>query len=196
MDYIYGKLQDAVREVRYYGKDSLTTVVSINQCDNTIQVDVKALSPSILKPQVGIEYGNYLLQATVSPIYINGIATPKVDYAWVTTEEAYANINSAISEMNANILKLQSDLIAESNRVNSMINTLNTNLEQELGQLNQNLVDAINTINGGIATEIAERQQADEQLQTNIDNVRTEITNIATNPNLIATPEEIEGIFQ
>ena len=168
MDYIYGKLQDAVREVRYYGKDSLTTVVSINQCDNTIQVDVKALSPSILKPQVGIDYGDYLLQATVSPIYINGVATSKVDYAWVTTEEAYANINSAISEMNANIIKLQSDLIAESNRVNSMINALNTNLEQELGQLNQNLVDAINTINGGIATEIAERQQADEQLQNTL----------------------------
>ena len=193
MDYIYGKLQDAVREVRYYGKDSLTTVVSINQCDNTIQVDVKALSPSILKPQVGIEYGDYLLQATVSPIYINGVATSKVDYAWVTTEEAYANINSAISEMNT---KLQSDLIAESNRVNSMINALNTNLEQELGQLNQNLVDAINTINGGIETEIAERKQSDEQLQTNIDNVKTEITNIATNPDLIASPTQIKGLFQ
>ena len=193
MNYIYGKLQDTVREVKYYGKDSLTTVVNINQCDNTVQVDVKQLSPSILKPQVGTEFGDYILQATVSQGYINGILTPIVNYAWVTTEQAYANINSAISEMNT---KLQSDLTAESNRVNSMINALNTNLEQQLVQLNQNIVDAINTINGGIETEIAERKQSDEQLQTSIDNVKTEITNIATNPNLIASTEEIAEIFQ
>jgi hypothetical protein len=48
-----------------------------------------------------------------------------------------------------------SDFGEETNKAIGMLNTA-------IGEVNKNLVDAVNTINGGIATEIKERKEADE----------------------------------
>lgn len=57
MDYMYGQLYKQIKEIEYKGRNSETTVVTVDQKTKTIRVDVKILSPEqLLKDE-----GNYVL---------------------------------------------------------------------------------------------------------------------------------------
>lgn len=72
-----------------------------------------------------------------------------------TEDEKLQGEIDKLEEKTDNTNKVLSDFANETNKAIGMLN-------DSIGKVNSNLVDAINTINGGIATEIKERKEADK----------------------------------
>ena len=68
MDYIYSYLNDDVASREMHGSETNTAVVTVNAATNTISVDVKPISPSMLNVTKPTETGRYILQETISAI--------------------------------------------------------------------------------------------------------------------------------
>lgn len=169
MDYIYGKLQESVQKVQYEGITTKTAAVLIDQEKMTITVNVLDLSPDILNVKVPTSVDDsYILLGTV----FKGA----VSYKWVSTQELESTIRDLIEKTNSLQEQLDKEISdreqaveSESNRVNNMISQLNENISSMIEQINKNMADGFNTINGGIQTEREVREQADRQLQENLD---------------------------
>ena len=59
MDYIYSYLNDDVASREMHGSETNTAVVTVNAATNTISVDVKPISPSMLNVKKPTETGKY-----------------------------------------------------------------------------------------------------------------------------------------
>lgn len=81
MDYMYGQLYKQIKEIEYKGRNSETTIVTVDQKTKTIRVDVKILSPE----QLPKDEGNYVLLVEIDE---NGKHTLK----WVSTQSTLDRI--------------------------------------------------------------------------------------------------------
>lgn len=91
MDYLYGNLKAAIEKVRYTGVETDTAVVTVDQDENTISVDVKKLSPAMLTPKIGSEDNSSVLLATVK----DGIVT----YTWTDVDTVLQTISDKVTEL-------------------------------------------------------------------------------------------------
>lgn len=192
MDYFYSKLNESVKKVEYQGATTDTAIVTVdNQC-NLISVDVRSLSPDMLKVPQPTSSGLYVLQER---IHSDGTKS----YSWVTVEELTSDVVDKINEVaykasqtaenvykkidtergarEAADAKLQDNLDKESARVDSMVNTINNNVRQSIDTLNQYITTGFNTINGAIEAERQYRASADENLKNEIDTLQDNMEN-------------------
>ena len=176
MNYIYGELQKAVEKVTYEGLDSKTAAVVVDNEKNTIQVNIIDVPAELLNPNVDVlgPSGRYILLATLN---LNAVT-----YKWVTIEDFMKELES---EKEAIYTRIDN----EATRTDNMIKQVNDNVSLVVNQINKNMADGFNTINGGIQTEreireqadvneANERIEADNTLQQNIDAEATERKNV------------------
>ena len=163
MDYIYGELCKAVEKVTYEGLDSKTAAVVVDNEKNTIQVSILDVPAELLTPNVDVlgPSGRYILLATLN---LN-----TVTYKWITIEDFLAKL-----ELDKETIYTRID--NEAIRTDNMIKQVNDNVSLVVNQINKNMADGFNTINGGIATEIEERKQADSTLSDDIEKETTRAT--------------------
>ena len=188
MDYFYSKLNESVKKVEYQGATTDTAIVTVdNQC-NLISVDVRSLSPDILKVPQPIDDGLYVLQEKINTdgtksyrwISVEDLTADVVDKinevaynASQTAESIYREIDNEKSAREAADAKLQDNLDKESARVDSMVNTINNNVRQSINTLNQ----YITTVNEAIEAERQYRASADESLKNEIDTLQDNMEN-------------------
>ena len=186
MDYIYSYLNDDVASREMHGSETNTAVVTVNAATNTISVDVKPISPSMLNVAKPTESGSYILQETIS-------ALGEVSYSWATLEDYNQEVTQAIANLTqqleqekqeriesvqteANVRELadahlqseieqeaqerEKSVKEEAQRTNSMINQLNDNVQSGFNTINNVLTTSINNINNAILNEstISEEQ--------------------------------------
>ena len=186
MDYIYSCLNDDVASREMHGSETNTAVVTVNAATNTISVDVKPISPSMLNVTKPTEPGSYILQETISEI-------GEVSYSWATLEEYNQEVTQAIANLTqqleqekqeriesvqaeANTRELSdtqlrteftSEIAEEAQRTDSMINQLNNNVQEGFNTINNVLTTSINSINNAILNEstIREKQYQDTEFR-------------------------------
>ena len=186
MDYIYSCLNDDVASREMHGSETNTAVVTVNAATNTISVDVKPISPSMLNVTKPTESGSYILQETIS-------ALGEVSYSWATLEEYNQEVTQAIANLTqqleqekqeriesvqaeANTRELSdtqlrteftSEIAEEAQRTDSMINQLNNNVQEGFNTINNVLTTSINSINNAILNEstIREKQYQDTKFR-------------------------------
>lgn len=186
MDYIYSCLNDDVASREMHGSETNTAVVTVNAATNTISVDVKPISPSMLNVTKPTEPGSYILQETISEI-------GEVSYSWATLEEYNQEVTQAIANLTqqleqekqeriesvqaeANTRELSdtqlrteftSEIAEEAQRTDSMINQLNNNVQEGFNTINNVLTTSINSINSAILNEstIREKQYQDTEFR-------------------------------
>lgn len=143
MDYIYSKLNNALVDINRIDE------ITLNKCEKE----------GI--PLESLKVGDYYLKVTV-------VDSDRVSYCDLSDLTSDNNI------LNEKIEKEIADRIiavkSEEERTNNMIDQLNQNVHSQLTQLNQILIDSINTINGGIEEERKIRAEADATLQSNLNN--------------------------
>ena len=189
MDYIYSYLNDDVASREMHGSETNTAVVTVNAATNTISVDVKPISPSMLNVAKPTESGSYILQETIS-------ALGEVSYSWATLEDYNQEVTQAIADLTqqleqekqeriesvqteANVRELadiqlrteftselaqekqerEQDINEEAQRTNSMINQLNDNVQSGFNIINDVLTTSINNINNAILNESTIREE-------------------------------------
>ena len=159
-NYFYGKLSNSVEKVEYNGATTSTAVVTINNTNNTISVDVKPLSPDILNIKKPSEQGNYILQETIDE-------KGNTSYAWVLKETFTGTIQTVLDEeiarakeaeaaiaggVNQEIAdrknaddKLKSEIDITNGRIDELstkydnLSTRQDNLNQDIGNVEANL---------------------------------------------------------
>ena len=189
MDYIYSYLNDDVASREMHGSETNTAVVTVNAATNTISVDVKPISPSMLNITKPTESGSYILQETISEI-------GEVSYSWATLEDYNQEVTQAIANLTQQLEQEKQERIdsvqAEANtreladtqlrteftyeiaqekqereqavseeaqRTNSMINQLNDNVQFGFNTINNVLTTSINNINNAILNESTIREE-------------------------------------
>ena len=189
MDYIYSYLNDDVASREMHGSETNTAVVTVNAATNTISVDVKPISPSMLNITKPTESGSYILQETISEI-------GEVSYSWATLEDYNQEVTQAIANLTQQLEQEKQERIesvqAEANtreladtqlrteftselaqeaqereqavseeaqRTNSMINQLNDNVQSGFNTINDVLTTSINNINNAILNESTIREE-------------------------------------
>lgn len=189
MDYIYSYLNDDVASREMHGSETNTAVVTVNAATNTISVDVKPISPSMLNVTKPTESGSYILQETISEI-------GEVSYSWATLEEYNQEVTHAIANLTQQLEQEKQERIEsvqdeantreladtqlrteftseiaqekqereqavseEAQRTNSMINQLNDNVQSGFNTINNVLTTSINNINNAILNESTIREE-------------------------------------
>lgn len=189
MDYIYSCLNDDVASREMHGSETNTAVVTVNAATNTISVDVKPISPSMLNVTKPTETGSYILQETIS-------ATGEVSYSWETLEDYNQEVTQAIANLTQQLeqekqeriesvqaeantreladTQLRTELTSEiaqerqereqavseeAQRTDSMINQLNDNVQSGFNTINDVLTTSINNINNAILNESTIREE-------------------------------------
>lgn len=142
MDFIYSRLNN--------------NLVDINRIESITLLKCEKKN----NPIEGLEIGDYYLKVTV-------VDSDQVSYCDLSdlTDDNKILTDKLNKEIADRILAVKS----EEERTNNMINQLNQNVHSQLIQLNQILIDSINTINGGIEEERKVREEADTNLQSNLD---------------------------
>lgn len=115
MDYMYGQLYKQIKEIEYKGRNSETTIVTVDQKTKTIRVDVKILSPE----QLPKAEGNYVLLVEIDE---NGKHTLK----WVSTQSTL----DRIKELEDKTYKLTYNKDTDTSTFDSNI-TINNDLNVE-----------------------------------------------------------------
>lgn len=182
MDYIYSYLNDDVASREMHGSETNTAVVTVNATTNTISVDVKPISPSMLNVAKPTESGSYILQETIS-------ALGEVSYSWATLEDYNQEVTQAIANLTQQLEQEKRERIesvqAEANtreladtqlrteftseitqavseeaqRTDSMIKQLNGNVQEGFNTINDVLTTSINNINNAILNESTVREE-------------------------------------
>ena len=88
MDYLYGNLLESVQDINYYGSDSETAKVTVDNKTRQIAVDVKNLPHDMLSIKTPEKNGRYILRGTV----VDGVIT----YEWID-ESKYFSTNPVAS---------------------------------------------------------------------------------------------------
>lgn len=82
MDYLYGNLIESVNDINYYGSDSKTAKVTVDNSTRKISVDVKDLPHDILNIETPANNGRYILRGTV----VDG----NITYEWIDESKYYS----------------------------------------------------------------------------------------------------------
>lgn len=167
-NYFYGKLSNSVEKVEYNGATTSTTVVTVDNTNNTILVDVKPLSPDILNIKKPSEQGNYILQETIDK---NG----NTSYAWALKEtftetiqtaldeeitrakEAEAAIAGGVNQEIADRKIADDELKSEIDTTNGRIDELSTKYDN-LSARQDNLNQDIGSVEANLAQEVKDRE--------------------------------------
>lgn len=205
MDYIYSYLNDDVASREMHGSETNTAVVTVNAATNTISVDVKPISPSMLNITKPTESGSYILQETISEI-------GEVSYSWATLEDYNQEVTQAIANLTQQLEQEKQERIesvqAEANtreladtqlrteftseiaqekqereqavseeaqRTNSMINQLNDNVQSGFNTINNVLTTSINNINNAILNESTIREEQFDDTTFRIRDINTRL---------------------
>lgn len=64
MDYLYGELNKQVEKVEYTGKETDTTITTVDDINNTIEVDVKPITPKFVDATVPGSEHDYLVSVS------------------------------------------------------------------------------------------------------------------------------------
>lgn len=129
MDYMYGQLYKQIKEIGYKGRNSETTIVTVDQKTKTIRVDVKILSPE----QLPKDEGNYVLLVEIDE---NGKHTLK----WVPTQSTL----DRIKELEDKTYKLTYNKDTDTSTFDSNV-TINKALNVEGNATFNNKVTILNT---------------------------------------------------
>lgn len=205
MDYIYSCLNDDVASREMHGSETNTAVVTVNAATNTISVDVKPISPSMLNVTKPTETGSYILQETISAI-------GEVSYSWETLEDYNQEVTQAIASLTKQLEQEKKERIesvqAEANtreladtqlrteftseitqekqereqaiseeaqRTDSMINQLNYNVQEGFNTINNVLTTSINSINNAILNESTVREEQYQDTEFKIRDLNTRL---------------------
>lgn len=161
-NYFYGKLSNSVEQVEYNGATTSTAVVTIDNKNRTIAVDVKPLSPSMLTATVSTTPGNYVLQETVNA---DGTAT----YAWVSKETFSADIQEQLDKLAAQLEQDQANLAG----------AINKEIEDRKAG-DAAVAGGVNVLTGrvdGIADQIAALQLEDNEFRESLGEAKANIEN-------------------
>ena len=82
MDYLYGNLLESVQDINYYGSDSKTAKVTVDNSIRKITVDVKGLPHDMLNIPTPEKNGRYVLRGTV----VDGVIT----YEWIDESKYFS----------------------------------------------------------------------------------------------------------
>ena len=205
MDYIYSYLNDDVASREMHGSETNTAVVTVNAATNTISVDVKPISPSMLNVTKPTETGSYILQETIS-------ALGEVSYSWATLEDYNQEVTQAIASLTQQLEQEKQERIEsvqdeantreladtqlrteftseiaqekqereqavseEAQRTNSMINQLNDNVQEGFNTINNVLTTSINNINNAILNESTVREEQYQDTEFRIRDLNTRL---------------------
>lgn len=198
MDYIYSCLNDDVASREMHGSETNTAVVTVNVATNTISVDVKPISPSMLNVTKPTETGSYILQETISAI-------GEVSYSWATLEDYNQEVTQAIANLTQQLEQEKQERIesvqAEANtreladtqlrneftseitqavseeaqRTDSMIKQLNGNVQEGFNTINNVLTTSINNINNAILNESTVREEQYQDTEFRIRDLNTRL---------------------
>lgn len=205
MDYIYSCLNDDVASREMHGSETNTAVVTVNVATNTISVDVKPISPSMLNVTKPTETGSYILQETISEI-------GEVSYSWATLEDYNQEVTQAIANLTQQLEQEKQERIesvqAEANtreladtqlrteftseiaqekqereqavskeaqRTDSMIKQLNGNVQEGFNTINNVLTTSINNINNAILNESTVREEQYQDTEFRIRDLNTRL---------------------
>lgn len=156
MDYMYGQLYKQIKEIEYKGRNSETTVVTVDQKTKTIRVDVKILSPE----QLPKDEGNYVLLVEIDE---NGNHTLK----WVSTQSTL----DRIKELEDKTYKLTYNKDADTSTFDSNI-TINKDLNVEGNTIFNNKVTVLNPPVD--ATDATNREYVDDSIKAHFTSLNIE----------------------
>lgn len=156
MDYMYGQLYKQIKEIEYKGRNSETTIVTVDQKTRTIRVDVKILSPE----QLPKDEGNYVLLVEVDE---NGKHTLK----WVSTQSTL----DRIKELEDKTYKLTYDKDTDTSTFDSNI-TINKDLNVEGNTVFNNKVTILNPPVD--ATDATNRDYVDNSIKSHFTSLNIE----------------------
>lgn len=156
MDYMYGQLYKQIKEIEYKGRNSETTIVTVDQKTKTIRVDVKILSPE----QLPKDEGNYVLLVEVDE---NGKHTLK----WVSTQSTL----DRIKELEDKIYKLTYDKDTDTSTFDSNV-TINKALDVEGNTVFNNKVTILNPPVD--ATDATNRDYVDNSIKSQFTSLNIE----------------------
>lgn len=198
MDYIYSCLNDDVASREMHGSETNTAVVTVNAATNTISVDVKPISPSMLNVTKPTETGSYILQETISEI-------GEVSYSWATLEDYNQEVTQAIANLTQQLEQEKQERIEsvqdeantreladtqlrneftseitqavseEAQRTDSMIKQLNGNVQEGFNTINNVLTTSINNINNAILNESTVREEQYQDTEFRIRDLNTRL---------------------
>ena len=156
MDYVYGQLYKQIKEIEYKGRNSETTVVTVDQKTKTIRVDVKILSPE----QLPKDEGNYVLLVEIDE---NGKHTLK----WVSTQSTL----DRIKELEDKTYKLTYDKDTDTSTFDSNV-TINKDLNVEGNTTFNNKVTILNPPVD--ATDATNRDYVDNSIKSHFADLNIE----------------------
>lgn len=156
MDYMYGQLYKQIKEIEYKGRNSETTVVTVDQKTKTIRVDVKILSPE----QLPKDEGNYVLLVEIDE---NGNHTLK----WVSTQSTL----DRIKELEDKTYKLTYNKDVDTSTFDSNI-TINKDLNVEGNAIFNNKVTVLNPPVD--ATDATNREYVDDSIKAHFTSLNIE----------------------
>lgn len=161
MDYIYSGLNNEAMEAEYKGGETATAVVTVNSASGIITVDVKKLSPDMIKVASPTASGSYVLQETIDGC---GNAT----YGWVA-------VNSFGADVRDRLFALESGLQAETNarkdedeKLKNEIYTFEANMNLDLQDEKKAREEADTNLQKAIVQEQVRVDRAIEELGANI----------------------------
>lgn len=82
MDYLYGNLLESVADINYYGVDSKTAKVTVDNSARKITVDVRDLPHEMLNIKTPEKDGKYILRGTVTE--------GRITYEWVDESKYFS----------------------------------------------------------------------------------------------------------
>lgn len=184
-NYFYGKLSNSVEQVEYNGATTSTAVVTIDNKNRTIAVDVKPLSPSMLTATTSTTPGSYILQETVN-------ADGTKSYDWVAKESFNADIQKQVEELTAQLEEAKGNLagainkevqdrIAGDNIVQGTVSALSGRVDgladsvEAIRVENNNLHQELGKVQAGITIETEQRAYQDGLLNDQITAVNIEL---------------------
>lgn len=156
MDYMYGQLYKQIKEIEYKGRNSETTIVTVDQKTKTIRVDVKILSPE----QLPKDEGKYVLLVEVDE---NGKHTLK----WVSTQSTL----DRIKELEDKTYKLTYDKDTDTSTFDSNV-TINKALDVEGNTVFNNKVTILNPPVD--ATDATNRDYVDNSIKSQFTSLNIE----------------------
>lgn len=156
MDYMYGQLYKQIKEIEYKGRNSETTIVTVDQKTKTIRVDVKILSPE----QLPKDEGNYVLLVEIDG---NGKHTLK----WVSTQSTL----DRIKELEDKTYKLTYDKDTDTSTFDSNV-TINKDLNVEGNTVFNNKVTILNPPVD--ATDATNRDYVDNSIKSHFTSLNIE----------------------
>lgn len=156
MDYMYGQLYKQIKEIEYKGRNSETTIVTVDQKTKTIRVDVKILSPE----QLPKDEGKYVLLVEVDE---NGKHTLK----WVSTQSTL----DRIKELEDKTYKLTYDKDTDTSTFDSNV-TINKALDVEGNTVFNNKVTILNPPVD--ATDATNRDYVDNSIKSHFTSLNIE----------------------